>query len=188
MLEAAGPDLQSLALDNTWYDMRYQEPSVGELSGLTKVELSKYTAVSRSSLEALRSLGLRSLVLLNCPGVEVALSKPGSLTALKVLHMEELEQSLTREWRHPALQTDPHTHENREQQLQGAGRVVLNLPELCQLSASSEALFTWEHSLSQFSAETSHASISVSEQSLGDDRASKINTYARIWDTETSLD
>ena len=154
LLGVAGPKLQSLKLIGEWGIWNQEElpegNRFGRMSGMTKLELSNCRA-SHSQLTSLHSLKLRELVLVDCVNIEAAIFKPGALTALEVLHIDESFDLRMKNW-DDSLQADPAEREASRQQLQDAGAVVLSLPKLQQLSGGSEAVATWMASGSHASA------------------------------------
>lgn len=147
---------------------------------MTKLELSRYKATSHSQLASLHSLRLRELTLLDCANIETAIFKPGALTALESLHIEESIQALAKKKKWRDSHQDAAEIEASKRQLKEAGAVVSSLPNLRQLSGSSEALSAWLAPASQGSA-TLQANSKVQRQPIrGRDGATTIRTYTRI--------
>ena len=182
LLDVAGPEFQSLDLIGRWGAWNHEEPFRGHkldrLIGMTKLKLTNYRAC-QLNLAALHSLKLRELTLLDCANVEAVIFKPGALTALEVLHIEESAWARAK-GRAEALQADPAEIEAKKRQLQEAGAVVLGLPMLRQLSGSYGILSTWMASSSQGSARLWTSSKVHRQAKPRDDGATMIHTYIKI--------
>ena len=91
----------------------------------------------QDSLQSLRQLQLRELTLLDCGGLELELFTPGALTSLRNLHVEDSACRLNRSGRVKELldqaQVSPSV-QARVQRARGVGEIVLQLPELHQVS------------------------------------------------------
>ena len=186
LLEAAGPSLQSLTLNCGWSPLLIEnmeeevEHHLGRLTGMTKLELSSYKATSHSHLATLRSLGLlRELTLLDCVNIQAAIFKPGALTALEVLHIEESLEARKKRLKN-LPQADPAEMEASKRQLHEAGAVVLRLPKLRQLSGTSPTLFTWMDPASQGPAKLWTRGKMKRQLTPKDDRAPMIHTYFKM--------
>ena len=121
-------------------------------TALTRLELVEYHR--KSNLAPLWELGLKELVLLDCPNIPKALLVPGALTALQKLHIAERGRRISpaafqANLRDPASEAYVSSHK-----LCRLGAIVLSLPSLVQLSgtcslfeaAMAEELEGWHRS------------------------------------------
>lgn len=141
VLTAADPEFLELA-DDSLPSLSLQEPhpdllspslaKLARLSCLTRLELRDVYA--RDSMTRLRGLPLQELVLIDCPGAEEKLFVPAALTTLRRLHIEERHCDGT------LYEDEKGSSLAEERQLQNLGDIVLQLPELMQVSGFSNLL------------------------------------------------
>ena len=118
-------------------------PAIANLRGLTRLELIGYK--SRLNFGALRQLGLKELVLVDCPHILEALFVPGALTALQKLQIVERYgvQIPSREDLYQSNLRDPLSEGYlRAHQLHRLGAIILSLPSLVQVSGECR-VFLW---------------------------------------------
>ena len=136
----AGPELLSLSCRRVdIYDDNEQVPDIpamAELTALTRLELIDYEC--QLDFAPLRQLGLKELVLDNCPYIPRALFVLGALTALQKLHIVEYRASLPPLPSLEAFQRDLVTPLSEgyleAHQLVRLGAIIFSLPSLVQLS------------------------------------------------------
>ena len=138
------PTFSGLAADNLpslsviipafYMEALLSPPGIAGLRELTRLELVGEDSIgSLLGLQALRELPIQELILLNWWETQlgVLLSFPSGLPALKKLHIEDVTCAI---YPHRDMQT---LRDIRQQELESMLGVILQLPELCQLSGCS---------------------------------------------------
>ena len=178
MLAAAGPKLENLSLNGGWWGKDSEElpaSEIGRLNALTKLEIRHYLATNQTDLRPLHGLRLKELSLLDCTNMEAGLFKAGAFPALEVLHIEESEPSPGDTVRLPSSEVAS------ELQLEEAGKVVLSLPKLRQLSGNSKALHAWMQWARQADSLVWTETTSIPPMKMKSyPRASLIYTYTKV--------
>ncbi len=109
-------------------------PAIASFTTLTRLELSEFHC--SKNLERLQNLGLRELVLVDCPGAAERLIVPGALTALQKLHIsqnEEFGDNVLEDFSGSVRNSTSAGHEDALELIK-LGQAVLGLPRLVQLS------------------------------------------------------
>lgn len=125
--------LQSLSSEQPENEFRYIKPTLPQLantSGLTRLELIRLDVCN--FVTRVRGLPLRELILISCHATELQLFVPGAFTSLQKLHIEEGACE-------DVMQEDEDSATgNEELQLKDVGAMILDLPELRQVSGWCE--------------------------------------------------
>lgn len=145
-LAIAGTALQSLTCPASEVADTFNGAVIARFTGLTELHLAN--VYFTPGFTALRSLPLQSLSLLYCRGVDEELSHlfvPGALTALRKLQYFEdpidfmVYDDRLRSMEHASPEAQ-QWRQNILQQLREVGDIVLNLPNLVELSGQSRLL------------------------------------------------